>query len=92
MRKLGGRGAVAASRCREWTERELDKAIQAILEGVPAAKLKDKIGTLEARKHERLLEAVQQRLDANTEAMRQHRETVEHPFGTIRLAWERRNS
>ncbi|MBB2737071.1 MULTISPECIES: DUF2235 domain-containing protein [Bradyrhizobium] len=66
-----GRGAVAASRCREWTERELDKAIQAMLEGVPAAKLKDKIGTLEARKHEHLLEAVQQRLDANPEAMRQ---------------------
>ncbi|MGX0959732.1 choline dehydrogenase-like flavoprotein [Bradyrhizobium japonicum] len=54
--------------------------------------MKDKIGTLEARKHERLLKAVQQRLDANTEAMRQHRDTVEHPFGTIRLAWERRNS
>jgi Transposase DDE domain len=28
-------------------------------------------------------EAVQQRLDANPNAMRQRRETVEHPFGTI---------
>jgi len=31
--------------------------------------------------HEHLLEAVQQRLDANPQAMRQRRETVEHPFG-----------
>jgi hypothetical protein len=30
--------------------------------------------------HEHLLEAVQRRLDANPEAMRQGRETVEHPF------------
>ena len=34
--------------------------------------------------HEYLLEAVQQRLDANPEAMRQRRETVEHPFGTMK--------
>ena len=34
--------------------------------------------------HEHLLEAVQQRLDANPGAMRQRRETVEHPFGTIK--------
>jgi transposase len=34
--------------------------------------------------HEHLLEAVQQRLDANPHAMRQRRETVEHPFGTIK--------
>lgn len=33
-------------------DRELDKAIQAILDGVPGAKLKDKIGALEARKIE----------------------------------------
>ncbi|MBS0967162.1 recombinase family protein [Acetobacter okinawensis] len=33
-------------------DRELDKAIQAILDGVPGAKLKDKIGRLEARKEE----------------------------------------
>jgi hypothetical protein len=30
------------------------------------------------------LEAVQQRLDANPNAMRQRRETVEHPSGTIK--------
>jgi len=34
--------------------------------------------------HEHLLDAVQQRLDANPHAMRQRRETVEHPFGTIK--------
>ena len=34
--------------------------------------------------HEHLLAAVQQRLDANPQAMRQRRETVEHPFGTIK--------
>jgi hypothetical protein len=34
--------------------------------------------------HEHLLDIVQQRLDANPRAMRQRRETVEHPFGTIK--------
>src|ERR671924_513754 len=34
--------------------------------------------------HENLLDAVQQRLDANPQAMRQRRETVEHPFGTMK--------
>jgi transposase len=34
--------------------------------------------------HEHLLEAVQERLDANPYAMRQRRETVEHPFGTMK--------
>jgi transposase len=34
--------------------------------------------------HEPLLEAVQRRLDENPQAMRQRRETVEHPFGTIK--------
>jgi hypothetical protein len=34
--------------------------------------------------HEHLFDAVQQRLDANPLAMRQRRETVEHPFGTIK--------
>jgi transposase len=35
--------------------------------------------------HEEVLEAVQRRLDENPEAMRQRRETVEHPFGTIKM-------
>jgi transposase len=34
--------------------------------------------------HEYVLEAVQKRLDENPYAMRQRRETVEHPFGTIK--------
>ncbi len=34
--------------------------------------------------HEHLLDAVQHRLDENPQAMRQRRETVEHPFGTIK--------
>jgi transposase len=34
--------------------------------------------------HEHLLEAVQERLDASPDAMRLRRETVEHPFGTMK--------
>jgi len=34
--------------------------------------------------HEYVLEAVQRRLDEHPEKMRQRRETVEHPFGTIK--------
>jgi transposase len=34
--------------------------------------------------HEHVLEAVQRRLDEQPEKMRQRRETVEHPFGTIK--------
>ena len=32
-----------------------------------------------------MLEAVQKRLDKNPQAMRVRRETVEHPFGTIKM-------
>ena len=35
--------------------------------------------------HEDVLEAVQRRLDLNPGAMRQRREVVEHPFGTIKM-------
>jgi Transposase DDE domain len=34
--------------------------------------------------HEHVVEAVQRRLDAHPEKMRQRRETAEHPFGTIK--------
>ena len=34
--------------------------------------------------HEQVLEAVQRQLDEHPEKMRQRRETVEHPFGTIK--------
>jgi transposase len=51
--------------------------------------LKDKCTTGPQRRvtrweHEHVLEAVQQRLDKNPQAMRVRRETVEHPFGTIK--------
>jgi transposase len=55
----------------------------------PTCPLKPKCTTGPERRitrweHEHVLEAVQQRLDANPNAMRQRRETVEHPFGTIK--------
>ena len=34
--------------------------------------------------HEHVLDAVQERLDASPDAMRMRRETVEHPFGTMK--------
>src|ERR1700716_3866582 len=52
--------------------------------------LKDKCTTGPQRRvtrweHEHVLEAVQQRLDKNPQAMRVRRETVEHPFGTLKM-------
>ena len=52
--------------------------------------LKDRCTTGKERRigrweHEDILEAVQRRLDENPQAMRQRRETVEHPFGTIKM-------
>ena len=35
--------------------------------------------------HEHVLEAAQKRLDENPQAMRVRRETVEHPFGTLKM-------
>ena len=35
--------------------------------------------------HEHVLEAVQERLDANPQAMRVRRETAEHPFATLKM-------
>ena len=51
--------------------------------------LKDRCTTGKERRitrwqHEHVLEAVQRRLDENPQAMRERRETVEHPFGTIK--------
>src|SRR6195256_1340829 len=42
-------------------------------------------GASRAGKHEDVLEAVQKRLDKNPQAMRVRRETVEHPFGTLKM-------
>lgn len=54
-----------------------------------ACAIKDKCTTGKQRRitrweHEHLLEDVQRRLDENPQAMRTRRETVEHPFGTIK--------
>ena len=51
--------------------------------------IKDRCRTNKMRRiarweHEPVLEAVQRRLDENPQAMRQRRETVEHPFGTLK--------
>src|SRR5262249_31425540 len=37
------------------------------------------------REHEGVVEAGQERLDKNPDAMRTRRETVEHPFGTMKV-------
>ncbi len=55
-----------------------------------ACAIKDQCTTGKERRitrweHEHLLEEVQARLDAHPEKMRQRRETVEHPFGTIKM-------
>ena len=46
--------------------------------------LRCKIRRISRWEHEEVLEAVQQRLDENPQAMRQCREAVEHLFGTIK--------
>ena len=56
----------------------------------PSCPLKSKCTTGSERRisrweHEHVLEAVQQRLDGNPQAMRLRRETVEHPFGTLKM-------
>ena len=55
----------------------------------PKCPLKSKCTTGSERRiprweHEHVLEAVQERLDRDPDAMRRRRETVEHPFGTIK--------
>ena len=55
-----------------------------------ACAIRDKCTTGKERRitrweHEHVLEAVQRRLDENPDKMRQRRETVEHPFGTIKM-------
>ena len=54
-----------------------------------ACAIKDRCTTGKERRitrweHEHILEDVQQRLDEHPETMRRRRETVEHPFGTIK--------
>src|SRR2546425_10029288 len=57
---------------------------------MPALPLKSQCTTGPERRitrweQEHVLETVQQRLDENPQAMRQRRETVEHPFGTLKM-------
>jgi transposase len=56
----------------------------------PNCPLKSKCTTGNERRiprweHEHILEAAQRRLDENPKAMRVRRETVEHPFGTLKM-------
>ena len=56
----------------------------------PTCTIKDQCTTGKERRiprweHEHVLEDVQYRLDEHPEKMRQRRETVEHPFGTIKF-------
>jgi transposase len=56
----------------------------------PGCRLKSQCTTGPERRitrweHEHVLEAVQQRLDKNPQAMRLRRETAEHPFGTLKM-------
>ena len=55
----------------------------------PACSIKDRCTTSPYRRvsrweHEDVLDRVQDRLDGEPERMRARRETVEHPFGTIK--------
>jgi len=55
----------------------------------PTCAIKDRCTSGKERRitrwqHEHVVEAVQRRLDAHPEKMRQRRETAEHPFGTIK--------
>jgi hypothetical protein len=44
-----------------------------------------KLRAIRRWEHETVLETVQKRLDENPDAMRSRRETVEHPFGTMKM-------
>ncbi len=52
--------------------------------GIKKSCTKSKERLISRWEHEHVLEAVQRRLDEHPEKMRQRRETVEHPFGTIK--------
>ena len=73
-----------------FTAEEHDKTIRRYwTTGCPKCPLQSRCTTGPQRRiprweHEHLLEAVQERLDANPQAMRVRRETVEHPFGTMK--------
>ena len=71
------------------TSEEASKTLYAIGPTCPTCPLKNqctpgKQCRITRWEHETLLEDVQQRLDENPQAMRTRRETVEHPFRTIK--------
>jgi hypothetical protein len=60
---------------------------------VRSASLHDRQGAADHALGTRMLfEVVQKRLDKNLHAMRQRRETVEHPFGTLKMRMGPRTS
>lgn len=73
------------------TSVEIDMALRRYWStaGCNACKIKNQCTTSKERRvtrweHEEVVERVQKRLDANPDAMRTRRETVEHPFGTLK--------
>ena len=60
---------------------ELDRA-----DREPAPVTEGRVSRLKRWEHEAVLEAMQARLDQQPDAMRLRRQTVEHPFGTLK-AW-----
>jgi hypothetical protein len=73
MRQMGLKGVVRG------------KSIRTTVSDASAPRPRAKERRIVRWEHEDVLEAVQRRLDLNPEAMRQRREVVEHPFGTIKL-------
>jgi transposase len=68
----------------------IDEAIDALMRPATEKRQGTKSRSVVQRRitrweHEHLLEVVQKRLDKNPQAMRQRRETVEHPFGTLKM-------
>ena len=73
-----------------YTKEEDDRNCLLLDECLPQLRVKAKCTTGKERRisrweHEDVLEKVQERLDRNPNAMRTRRETVEHPFGTLKM-------
>jgi hypothetical protein len=80
-----GRNDVAAPRMKEAGQRPRRYWINACRDcALKASCTTGKERRITRREHELVLEDVQRRLDNNPQATRQRRETVEHPFGTMK--------
>src|SRR6266853_2490323 len=88
------RMSIAARRARSWPivirMRRTARLRRYWTTACPRCPLKSRCTTGSERRitrweHEHVLEAVQRRLDENPQAMRVRRETVEHPFGTLKM-------